>query len=95
MMLLKSETLGQIYMISWQHHMETSLNRETNKLTIYRLIRTKFVSQPYLEMPITGNERKALAQIRCGIAPLRLETDRREESNNIQPLSDGRVCLIF
>ena len=45
-------------------------------------MKTEFVSEPYLEMPITRKERKALAQVRCGVAPLRLETGRWEKRNN-------------
>ena len=75
--------------LKWQ----ASLNRETNKLRTYRLMKTEFISEPYLEMPITRKERKALAQVRCGVAPLRLETGRWEKRNNIQVPWEERVCL--
>ena len=76
--------------LKWQ----ASLSRETNnKLRTYRLMKTKFISEPYLEMPISTKERKALAQVRCGVAPLRLETGRWEKRNNIQVPWEERVCL--
>ena len=44
-------------------------------------------------MPITRKERKALAQIRCGVAPLRIETGRWEKTNNHRIPKEERVCL--
>ena len=70
------------------------LDRENNnKLRTYRLFKREFLSEPYLEMPITGKERKALAQIRCGVAPLRIETGRWEKTNNHRIPKEERVCL--
>ena len=56
-------------------------------------MKTEFISEPYLEMPISRKERKALAQVRCGVAPLRLETGGWEKRNNIQVPWEERVCL--
>ena len=76
--------------LKWQ----ATLDRETsNKLRTYRLLKTEFISEPYLEMPISRKERKALAKVRCGVAPLRLETGRWEKRNNIQIPHEERVCL--
>ena len=70
------------------------LDRENNnKLRTYRLFKREFLSEPYLEMPITRKERKALAQIRCGVAPLRIETGRWEKTNNHRIPKEERVCL--
>ena len=44
-------------------------------------------------MPISRKERKALAQVRCRVAPLKLETGLWEKGNNIQIPSEERVCL--
>ena len=76
--------------LKWQ----ATLDRETsNTLRTYRLLKTEFISEPYLEMPISRKERKALAKVRCGVAPLRLETGRWEKRNNIQIPREERVCL--
>ena len=56
-------------------------------------MKTEFLSEPYLEMPISRKERKALAQVKCGVAPLRLEMGRWEKRNNIPIPSEERVCL--
>ena len=56
-------------------------------------MKTEFVSEPYFEMPISRKERKVLAQVRCGVAPLRLETGRWAKRNNIPIPSEERVCL--
>ena len=44
-------------------------------------------------MPISRKGRKALAKVRCGVAPSRLETGRWEKRNNIQIPREERVCL--
>ena len=44
-------------------------------------------------MPIPRKERKALAQVRCGVAPLILETGRWEKCNNIQVPGEENECL--
>ena len=76
--------------LKWQ----ATLDRETsNKLRFYRLLKTEFISEPYLEMPISRKERKALAKVRCGVAPLRLEMGLWEKRNNIQIPHEERVCL--
>ena len=72
---------------------QAALDRETNKLRTYSLMKTEFVSEPHLDMPITRKERKVLAQDRFGVASLRLETGRWEKRNNTQVQREERVCL--
>ena len=68
-----SDKLLSDCMFKWQATLDRGTN---NKLRTYRLMKTEFVSEPYLEMPIARKERKVLALVRCGVAPLRLETGR-------------------
>ena len=49
------------------------------------------ISEHCLEMPITRKERKALAQARCGLAPLRPETGHWEKCNFALSAPDLKV----
>ena len=49
-----------------------------NKLRTYRLFKRDFSCEQYLQNVIVPSHRKAYAQFRCGVAPIRLETGRFE-----------------
>lgn len=59
------------------------------KLRTYRLLKQNFSTENYLLMNIPKNQRSALAQLRCGILPLRVETGRFRN----EPLTD-RLCVF-
>ena len=46
------------------------------KLRAYRLFKSTFQCETYLLLNLPKNERSLLAQLRCGILPLRIETGR-------------------
>lgn len=50
--------------------------RGGNKLRTYRQVKTEFSTEHYLTMHMTLSQRRAFASIRCGVAPLRIETGR-------------------
>ena len=57
-----------------------------NKLRIFK---NDFSEEPYLSMNITLSQRRALAFLRCGVAPLHIETGRYSQLS-----VDQRTCLI-
>ena len=59
------------------------------KLRLYRNIQRNFRTENYLCMNIPKFQRSLLAQLRCGILPIRIETGRyRGES------LDDRICIM-
>lgn len=48
------------------------------KLRLYKGVKTNFKTENYLEMNISKSQRFILAQFRCGILPIRIETGRYE-----------------
>ena len=62
-----------------------------NKLRFYRLFKQTYGAEGYVKaLPFT--ERRSLAKIRCGVAPIRIETGRYENSKYLP--EDQRVCQI-
>ena len=59
-----------------------------NKLRLYKLYKEEYKEESYLRIPISRGHRSAFAKLRCGVAPLRVETGRYE---NI-PFKD-RLCF--
>ena len=49
-----------------------------NKLRTYNTFKQRFCSEPYVYMILPRSHRSAMAQFRCGTAPIRLETGRYE-----------------
>lgn len=60
-----------------------------NKLRTYRTFKNEFLEEPYLNMRLTLGQRRSLASLRCGVAPLRIETGRYSQL----PV-DERLCEI-
>ena len=58
-----------------------------NKLRTYRTFKKDFREESYLNMRLTLSQRRALASLRCGVAPLRIETGRYSQL----PVND-RIC---
>ena len=50
--------------------------KKTNKLRTYSLFKDTHNTEKYLQINLAKNERSVLAQLRCGILPLRVETGR-------------------
>lgn len=46
------------------------------KLRTYRLFKSDFIRENYVDLNLKRNERSLLAQLRCGILPIRVETGR-------------------
>ena len=49
-----------------------------NKLRTYRLFKSEYHTEPYLTTIMPYQHRRAFAQFRCGVSPLRIETGRYE-----------------
>lgn len=47
-----------------------------SKLRTYVTFKDKFITEQYVELNLDKHERSVLAQFRCGIFPLRIETGR-------------------
>ena len=70
----------------WDHCSQvwnTKLNRDSairgqgrNKLRTYKLFKNDICAEPYLSRVINKRERSCLAKLRCGVAPLHIETGR-------------------
>ena len=58
-----------------------------NKLRTYKNFKKSIAPEHYLQLPLNSRDRRALAQLRCGVAPLQIELGRHR---NI-PLED-RIC---
>ena len=62
----------------WQSELWNDQRRNGcgNKLRTYRTFKNDFSEEPYISMNITLSQRRALASLRCGVAPLLIETGR-------------------
>ncbi len=61
----------------------------SNKLRTYRTFKNTFETEMYLNKPMAFEFRKCFSMLRCGTAPLRIETGRYERL----PV-DQRVCEV-
>ena len=62
-----------------------------NKLRTYRLFKNDFKTEPYVER-CYYSDRSAMARIRCGVAPLRVELGRYDHGEYIPEFQ--RVCQL-
>src|SRR5262249_10634457 len=60
-----------------------------SKLRTYRLFKSKIALEPYTQLPFF--DRRLVAQLRCGVAPLAIETGRWQRP--YVPKSE-RFCLL-
>ena len=68
------------------------------KLRLYRNIKRYFRTKNYLWMNIPNFQRSPLAQLRCGILPIRIETGRYRGEPNLYYVFSGlyrRVIPLF
>lgn len=52
------------------------MNENSPKLRTYKTFKSFFQIEPYVKMNLSKSERSMMAQFRCGILPLRIETGR-------------------
>lgn len=80
-----------LYKSSWSESVNNDLSangRGRNKLRTYRLFKHDFKTEQYLKIQMDKKYRSALAKIRCGVAPIRLETGRYEGLREMD-----RLCI--
>lgn len=89
-----NEKLESYYISQWKD----DINRETakcgrgkNKLRTYRMFKHSYETESYVKTMLNRRHRIALAKIRCGVAPIRLETGRFERIPEEQRLCP--ICL--
>jgi hypothetical protein len=63
-----------------------------NKLRTYRLFKEVFQTEHYVKSIDIRARRRSLAQLRCGVAPIRLETGRYERGRYL-PVEE-RCCYV-
>ncbi len=79
--------LHGITTIQWEYNLNREVRNCTNKLRTYRTFKNTFETEMYLNKPMAFTFRKCFSMLRCGTAPLRIETGRYERL----PL-EQRVC---
>jgi hypothetical protein len=63
----------------WQsklYRTEAQTGQGRNKLRTYRLFKNTISAEPYLMKVMSKSDRSSLAKMRCGVAPLQIETGR-------------------
>ena len=81
---LAEEKIKHHFIAEWS----TSV-QQTPKLRTYKLFKDTFICERYIQLNLLKNERSLLAQLRCGILPLRIETGRY-----IGEPVHSRICLF-
>jgi hypothetical protein len=74
----------EVFISSWHTHINSEVGpsrQGRNKLKTYRVYKKSYETEEYVKSRMSKNQRSALAKLRCGVAPIRLETGRYE---NIQ-----------
>ena len=73
--------LFEIFVAQWYGRINNEIGpsgRGRNKLRVYKLMKTNFVTERYCEMMLPQSHRSAFSKFRCGVAPIRIETGRYE-----------------
>jgi hypothetical protein len=92
-----SEGVRQQYVNKWVSDVnkeEGKTKKGKNKLRTYKLFKRNFCTETYVSMVLPKRDRSALAQFRCGVAPIRLETGRYEglpEKDRVCPFCPNTV----
>jgi hypothetical protein len=76
---LGHELLKQKAMEDWSDRLNDDHTRRhggTNKLRVYRTFKSVFNPEPYLTNRLPIKYRRAMSQIRCGVAPIAVELGR-------------------
>ena len=81
---LANEKILSLFNEQWYTSVQNS-----PKLRTYKLFKTNFKTEQYIVLNLEKNERSMLAQFRCGILPLRVETGRFIGENVNQ-----RICTF-
>ena len=76
--------MTHVYNNQWKHTVEN-----TPKLRTYKLFKESFKTEQYVNINMSKHERSMMAQFRCGILPLRIETGRY-----IGEAVDNRLCRM-
>ena len=82
--------LFEIFLALWYGRINHEIGpsgRVRNKLRVYKLIKTNFVTERYCEMMLPQSHRSAFTKFRCGVAPIRIETGWYERL-----AEDLRIC---
>ncbi len=75
--------------IQWEYNLNREVRNGSNKLRTYRTFKNTFETEMYFNKPMAFNFRKCFSMLRCGTAPLRIETDSYERL----PV-EQRVCEV-
>ncbi|CAG2206578.1 unnamed protein product [Mytilus edulis] len=79
--VLYDKLLSQLY-DEWSNNLNKTVSQRNgnggNKLRTYRTFKTSLHTEEYMHKVIVPSHRRAYAQFRCGVAPIRLETGRFE-----------------
>ena len=73
--------LFEIFVAQWYGRINNEIGpsgRGRNKLRVYKLMKTSFVTERYCEMMLPQRHISAFSKFRCGVAPIRIETGRYE-----------------
>ena len=73
--------LFEIFVAQWYGRINNEIGpsgRGRNKLPVYKVMKTNFVTERYCEMMLPQRHRSAFSKFRCGVAPIRIETGRYE-----------------
>lgn len=81
LMIVKS-AIENYYKSEWSEKLT-----QFSKLRTYRLFKNNFEQESYLKLNLKRNERSLLAQLRCSILPIRVETGRY-----VGELPEQRLC---
>ncbi len=69
--IMQNKTLHEIDMNKWKHDLSNQ-----PKLRTYMLFKNEYKCENYVSMILPKSLRSFIAQIRCGVLPLRIETGR-------------------
>jgi hypothetical protein len=91
---LVSQKIYNLQRAKWIEELERDSARRGeggNKLRTYRTFKHVYEIEPYVEQLLPPRHRRAIAQFRAGVAPIRLETGRYERGR--LPIHE-RVCFM-
>lgn len=83
--------LNDEFLAKWRENLERHTGRNGNdrkKLRTYRTFKHEYKSERYISNVVLRMRRSACVKLRCGVAPLRLETGRYERLQ-----LDERFCF--
>ena len=80
----------ELFKQNWSNELN-NVNRANvgqSKLRTYRIFKSEYQSESYITANLPVHHRSALAKFRCGVAPIRIETERYERL-----ASEDRKCI--